>query len=342
MQYVNLGASGLKVSRIALGMMTFGTPRGGRGCLTKPRRGPSCGAHSTSASTCSTRPTCIRPDCRKRSRAGLLAEFARRDEVVIATKLFHPVDLAFKGGNDPGPKPVQRPNQSGLSRKRIFAAVDASLNRLGTDYIDLYQIHRFDPATPVEETMEALHDLVRAGKVRYLGASSMWAWQFAKMQHAAERHGWTRFVSMQNHYNLAYREEEREMIPLARDQGVGLLPWSPLARGFLAGNRGRDDRAAGVTSRARTDDIALKLYYQDSDFEVLAALRALSVARGVSSATLAYAWLLGRPGVTAPIVGASQTWQLEEAVAALETKLSREDISSLEEPYRPHPILGHS
>jgi aryl-alcohol dehydrogenase (NADP+) len=272
----------------------------------------------------------------------LLAELAPRDEVVIATKLFYPVDLAFKGGNDPGPKPVLKPNQSGLSRKRIFAAADASLKRLGSEAIDLYQIHRFDPATPVEETMEALHDLVRAGKVRYLGASSMWAWQFAKMQAVAERHGWTRFVSMQNHYNLVYREEEREMNPLARDQGVGLLPWSPLARGFLAGNRGRDDRASGATARARTDDIALKLYYQDSDFAVLQALAATAQARGVSNATVAYAWLLGRPGVTAPIVGASQTWQLEEAVQALDLGLTAEECTALEAPYRPHPVLGHT
>ena len=172
-----------------------------------------------------------------------------------------------------------KPNLSGLSRKRILAAADASLKRLGVEYIDLYQIHRFDPATPVEETMEALNDLVRAGKVRYLGASSMWAWQFAKMQHAAERYGWARFVSMQNHYNLVYREEEREMIPLCRDQGVGLLPWSPLARGFLAGNRGRDDRSAGATARARTDEIALTLYYDDADFAVLDAVKALAQAK---------------------------------------------------------------
>ncbi len=240
------------------------------------------------------------------------------------------------------PKPVQRPNTSGLSRKRIFAAVDASLKRLGIDFIDLYQIHRFDPATPVEETMEALHDLVRAGKVRYLGASSMWAWQFAKLQHVAEQHGWTRFVSMQNHYNLVYREEEREMIPLARDQGVGLLPWSPLARGFLAGNRNRNDKTAGTTSRARTDEIALQLYYQDSDFAVVEVLGAQARAKGISNATLAYAWLLAQPGVSAPIVGASQLWQLEEAVQALDVSLSADDRAALEAPYRPHPVLGHS
>ena len=189
--------------------------------------------------------------------------------------------------------------------------------------------------------MGALHELVRAGKVRYLGASSMWAWQFAKMQYAAERRGWTRFVSMQNHYNLVYREEEREMIPLCRDQGIGLVPWSPLARGFLAGNRGRDDRSAGATARARTDEIALKLYYNDADFAVLEAVRALAQAKGVSNATLAYAWLLSRPGVSAPIVGASQVWQLEEAIKALDVVLTHDETTTLEQPYRPHPVLGH-
>jgi 1-deoxyxylulose-5-phosphate synthase len=190
--------------------------------------------------------------------------------------------------------------------------------------------------------MEALHDLVRVGKVRYLGASSMWAWQFAKMQQVAERHGWTRFISMQNHYNLVYREEEREMIPLAQDQGVGLLPWSPLARGFLAGNRGRDDRSAGATARARTDDIALKLYYDEADFSVLEAVKALAQQKGVSNATLAYAWLLSRPGVTSPIVGASHVWQLEEAIRALDLALTRDESATLEAPYRPHPVLGHT
>jgi len=341
MQYVSLGASGLKVSRIALGMMTFGTPDWRPWVLDEEaarpivRRAVELGINLFDTAD-------MYSAGRSEEITGrLLREFAARDEVIIATKVFYPVDLAFKGGNDPGPKPALRPNTSGLSRKRIHAAVDASLKRLGTDYIDLYQIHRFDPATPVEETMEALHDLVRAGKVRYLGASSMWAWQFAKMQHAAERHGWTTFVSMQNHYNLVYREEEREMIPLARDQGVGLIPWSPLARGFLAGNRGRDDRASGITARARTDEIALKLYYQDSDFEVLAALQALALEKGVPGAVLAYAWLLSRPGVSAPIVGASHVWQLEEATRALDQALTADDIASLEAPYRPHPVLGH-
>ncbi len=342
MQYVNLGASGLKVSRIGLGMMTFGTPAWRPWVLDEAAARPIVRRAVELGINLFDTADMYSAGLSEEITGRLLTELAPRDEIVIATKLFHPVELAFKGGNDPGPKPAQRPNASGLSRKRIFAAVDASLKRLGMDHIDLYQIHRFDPATPIEETMEALNDLVRSGKVRYLGASSMWAWQFANMQHVAERRGWSRFVSMQNHYNLAYREEEREMIPLCRDQGVGLVPWSPLARGFLAGNRARDDRAAGATARARTDDIALKLYYDDSDFAVLEALKGVAQTRGVTNATLAYAWLLSRPGVTAPIVGASQSWQLEEAVKALEVTLTPEDSAALEAPYRPHPILGHS
>ncbi len=225
-----------------------------------------------------------------------------------------------------------------------MSSIDGSLRRLGTDHVDLYQIHRWDPDTPIEETLLALHDVVRAGKARYIGASSMWAWQFAKMQHAAERNGWTRFVSMQNHYNLAYREEEREVIPLCRDQGVGLLPWSPLARGFLAGNRARDasqEKSVGATSRAQSDDIAQKYYYQDGDHAVAAALGTMAQSKGVSNATLAYAWLLNQPGVSAPIVGASKTWQIEQAVQAVEVALSVEELASLAAPYRPHPVLGH-
>jgi len=342
MDYVNLGASGLKVSRIALGMMTFGTPEWRPWVIEEEaarpivRRAVELGINLFDTAD-------MYSAGRSEEITGrLLREFARRDEIVIATKVYFPVDLAFKGGNAPGPKPERRPNMSGLSRKRIFAAIDASLARLGTDYVDLYQIHRFDPDTPVEETMEALHDVVRAGKARYIGASSMWAWQFAKMQHVAERNGLTKFVSMQNHYNLVYREEEREMIPFCRDQGVGLLPWSPLARGFLAGNRAKDDATAGATARAKTDEIALKFYYQEGDFAIVDALSALAAARGVSNAQIAYAWLAGRPGVTAPIVGASKVWQIEEAVRALDVKLSAEEIAQLEAPYRPHPVLGHA
>ncbi|MBL0142128.1 MAG: aldo/keto reductase [Betaproteobacteria bacterium] len=342
MQYVNFGTSGLKVSRIALGMMTFGTPewrpwiRDEETAREVTRRAIELGI--TVFDTADMYSAGMSEEITGR----VLREFATRDEIVIATKVYFPVDLAFKGGNAPGPKPAVRPNMSGLSRKRILSAVDASLGRLGTDYIDLYQIHRFDAATPVEETMEALHDTVKAGKVRYLGASSMWAWQFARMQRAAEVHGWTKFISMQNHYNLAYREEEREMIPFCRDTGVGVMPWSPLARGFLAGNRAREDKQGGGESRARTDDIALKYYYQDADFAVVDALSALAKSKGVSSAVLAYAWLLHRPGVTAPLVGASKAWQIEEAVKALELKLTPEDMAALEAPYRPHPVLGHT
>jgi 1-deoxyxylulose-5-phosphate synthase len=341
-QYVNLGASGLKVSRIGLGMMTFGTPAWRPWVLDEAASRPIVRRALDLGINLFDTADMYSAGISEEITGRLLREMASRDEVVIATKLFHPVDVAFKGGNDPAPKPVLKPNLSGLSRKRILAAADASLKRLGVEHIDLYQIHRFDPATPVEETMEALNDLVRAGKVRYLGASSMWAWQFAKMQHAAERHGWTRFVSMQNHYNLVYREEEREMIPLCRDQGIGLLPWSPLARGFLAGNRGRDDRSTGATARARTDDIALTLYYDDADFAVLDAVKALAQERRVSNAMLAYAWLLSRPGVSAPIVGASQVWQLEEAIQALDVALTREESAALEKPYRPHAVLGHT
>jgi 1-deoxyxylulose-5-phosphate synthase len=341
-QYVNLGASGLKVSRIALGMMTFGTPAWRPWVLDEAAARPIVRRALELGINLFDTADMYSAGLSEEVTGGLLAEMAPRDEVVIATKVLYPVDLAFKGGNDPGPKPVLKPNLSGLSRKHILAAADASLKRLGVDAIDLYQIHRFDPATPIEETMEALHDLVRVGKVRYLGASSMWAWQFAKMQQVAERHGWTRFISMQNHYNLVYREEEREMIPLAQDQGVGLLPWSPLARGFLAGNRGRDDRSAGATARARTDDIALKLYYDEADFSVLEAVKALAQQKGVSNATLAYAWLLSRPGVTSPIVGASHVWQLEEAIRALDLALTRDESATLEAPYRPHPVLGHT
>jgi aryl-alcohol dehydrogenase (NADP+) len=250
---------------------------------------------------------------------------AERDQVVVATKAFFPI----KDG----------PNARGLSRKHLFDAIDGSLTRLGMDYVDLYQIHRFDPDTPIEETLSALHDIVKAGKARYIGASSMAAWQFAKMLYLADRHGWTRFVSMQNHYNLIYREEEREMLPLCREEGIGVIPWSPLARGFLAGNRRKADH--GTTARAKTDDFAHQLYYSDDDFAV--AARAVEVAErmGVKPTQVALAWLLGRPGITAPIVGASKLSHLDDAVEALKVQLTPEDVKYLEEPYKPHRVLGH-
>jgi aryl-alcohol dehydrogenase (NADP+) len=252
-----------------------------------------------------------------------IRELTRRDHVVIGTKVH--------GAMGTGP------NESGLSRGHIMSQIDASLRRLGMDYVDLYQIHRFDETVPVEETMEALHDVVKAGKARYLGASSMYSWQFAKLQHAAERNGWTRFVSMQPHYNLVYREEEREMLPLCADTGVGVIPWSPLARGFLAGNRTQE---GGETDRAKTDDFARALYFQEDDFAVVERLSAVAEARGLPNARVALAWLLANPVVTAPIVGATKAHHLADAVAAIDVELTPAELSSLEEPYRAHPVLG--
>lgn len=251
-----------------------------------------------------------------------LRDFAKRDEVVLATKAYFPMSDA--------------PNDRGLSRKHLMSAIDASLRRLGTDYVDLYQIHRWDDDTPIEETLTALHDIVTSGKARYIGASSMAAWQFAKALYLTERHGWTRFVSMQNHYNLVYREEEREMIPLCREEGVGVIPWSPLARGFLAGNRRVADK--GDTARAKADDYAHKLYYADSDFQIVDRVVEVAQARGVAPAQVALAWILHQPGVAAPIVGASKMDQLDQAVAALEITLSAEELQRLQEPYQPHDV----
>ena len=250
--------------------------------------------------------------------------FARRDDYVLATKVYFPMG--------PGA------NQRGLSRKHVIAAIDASLARLGTDHVDLYQIHRWDPDTPIEETMAALHDVVRSGKARYIGASSMYAWQFAKAQATAGAAGSTRFVSMQNHYNLVYREEEREMIPLCLDQGVGLVPWSPLARGLLAGTRDRD--GSRRTVRAGTDPLADELYHE-ADFDVVDVVREIGRERGVSPAQIALAWLMSKPAVVAPIVGATKLQHVGDAVAAVDVRLSADEVDRLEAPYRPHPILGH-
>jgi aryl-alcohol dehydrogenase (NADP+) len=255
-----------------------------------------------------------------------LRDFTSRDKVIIATNVHGQMS--------------HDPNDRGLSRKHILDSIDASLRRLGTDYVDLYQIHRFDPETPIEETMEALNDVVRAGKARYIGASSMYAWQFAKAQHIAEDHGWTRFASMQNHYNLIYREEEREMIPLCLDMGVGVIPWSPLARGFLTGNRRKSDW--GETVRAKNDPFAHSMYYADADFRIVERLMEVAGRLERKPAQVALAWLLGKPGVSAPIVGATKMEHLEDAVAAVDLKLSSEDVSQLEELYIPHPVLGHS
>jgi 1-deoxyxylulose-5-phosphate synthase len=251
--------------------------------------------------------------------------FARRDDYVLATKVFFPMGA---GAND-----------RGLSRKHVLSAIDASLRRLGTDYVDLYQIHRWDYQTPIEETMGALHEVVQAGKARYIGASSMFAWQFAKAQHVAERNDGTRFASMQNHYNLVYREEEREMMPLCADQGVAVLPYSPLARGVLAGNRSRQGERR--TTRAGSDPLSDR-YYSPGDFDVVDRLAEVAAERDVPAAQLALAWLLSRPGVTAPIVGATRLGHVSDALAAAELTLSEEEVRRLEEPYVPHPVLGHS
>ena len=324
MDFVRLGTTGLKVSRLCLGTMTYGTPTWRPWVLDEAASRPffvRALEHGINfLDTADMYSLGVSEEVVGRA----VKELARRDQIVIATKVFHPVALG--------------PNDRGLSRKHLLDAIDASLRRLGTDYIDLYQIHRFDPHTPIEETLETLHDIVRSGKVRYIGASSMAAWRFAKMLYTADQHGWTRFVTMQNHYNLVYREEEREMLPLCREEGIGVIPWSPLARGFLAGNRRKDDY--GDTSRAKTDGFAHDLYYTDADFSVADRTVELAARLGVKPAQVALAWVLAQSDVTAPIVGASQISHLDEAVAALRIGLSDDDRAFLGEPYQPHPVLG--
>ena len=326
MKYTRLGRSGLTVSRLALGCMSYGDPGWRPWVLDEAAARPFFVRALEAGINVFDTADMYSLGRSEEVTGRLLRELAVRDEIVVATKVNFPMGRG--------------PNMGGLSRKHILQACDASLRRLGLDAIDLYQIHRWDYDTPIEETMEALHDVVKAGKARYLGASSMAAWQFAKAQQIAKERGWTAFVTMQNHYNLVYREEEREMIPLCKDQGVGLIPWSPLARGFLAGNRAKDDGQAGATSRAKTDDIAQKYYYREGDFAVVERLSELASARGVSNATLAYAWLLHK-GVTAPIIGASKAYQLDDAAVAPDIALSAEEIARLEEPYQPHPVIGH-
>ncbi len=327
MEYVNLGNTGLKVSRLCLGCMTYGSKRWREWVLEEPDARPFIKrALEAGINFFDTADIYSLGESEEILGRALKDLGPGRDRVVIATKLFNPM------GDDP--------NQRGLSRKHIMHAIDDSLRRLGTDYVDLYQIHRFDPSTPVEETLAALTDVVKAGKVLHIGASSMYAWQFAKMLHTSDRQGLARFVTMQNHYNLVYREEEREMIPLCRAEGIGLIPWSPLARGFLVGNRRRQDR--GETLRAKTDDFAHRYYYQDSDFAVVDRVGEIAKKRGVSNAQVALAWLLHQPGVTAPIIGASKPHHLEDALKALELKLEAAELNALAEPYRPHPVLGHS
>jgi aryl-alcohol dehydrogenase-like predicted oxidoreductase len=328
MDYRRLGKSGVKVSRVCLGCMSYGIPERGLHAWTldeeksRPfiRRALELGINFFDTSNSYSDGTS------EEILGRAIRDFARRDEVVIATKVFYPLR--------------KDPNGRGLSRKAILAEIDASLRRLGMDHVDLYQIHRWDAETPIEETLEALHDVVKAGKARYLGASSMFAWQLAKALYTADLRGWTRFVSMQGHYNLLYREEEREMIGLCLDQGLGVTPWSPLARGRLA--RPWDERAS--TERAGTDEFGKTLYArtEQADRAVVERLGEVAEARGVPRAQVALAWLLGKPAVTAPIVGATRPHHLEDAVAALSIKLTAEEVARLEEPYVPHPVLGFS
>ncbi|MEV0129972.1 aldo/keto reductase [Dactylosporangium sp. NPDC050688] len=324
MKQVRLGRTGLKVSELCLGMMSYGDPAWRDWVLDEEAADPFVRRAVEAGITFFDTADVYSLGASETVTGRLLAKyFPRRDDYVLATKVFSVMS--------------DRPNDSGLSRKHILAGIDNSLRRLGVDHVDLYQIHRFDPETPVEETMEALHDVVRAGKARYIGASSMYAWQFAKLQYTARANGWTEFVSMQNHYNLVYREEEREMLPLCADQGIGVIPWSPLARGLLAGNRGRGGERR--TTRAASD--VFSSMYTDDDFAVVDVNAEVAGERGVAPAQVALAWLLSRPVVTAPIVGATKLSHLEDAIAATELTLDDKEIERLEAPYVPHPVLGH-
>jgi aryl-alcohol dehydrogenase-like predicted oxidoreductase len=324
MDQVRLGATGLHVSRVCLGMMSYGNDSDRPWVLDEAAAEPIVRRAVEGGITFFDTADVYSGGASEVATGRLLPKYISRDEVVVATKV--------NGAMTPGP------NGRGLSRKHILSAIDASLERLGMDYVDLYQIHRWDPNTPIEETMEALHDVVRAGKARHIGASSMFAWQFAKAQRVAERHGWTPFVSMQNHYNLVYREEEREMIPQCIDQGVGVIPWSPLARGLLTGTRTRSGEKK--TIRAETDAFGDSLY-GPQDFDVVDRAAEVAAGRGVPAAQVALAWLLHKSGVTAPIVGATKIGHLEDALAAADVALSDEEIARLEEPYVPHPVIGH-
>ncbi len=326
MDYVRLGSAGLKVSRICLGMMSYGSQAERAWHLDEAAAEPIVKAAVEGGVTFFDTADTYSDGLTEQITGRLLGRlFAHREDYVLATKVYFPMG--------PGP------NDGGLARKHVLSAIDSSLRRLGTDYVDLYQIHRWDYETPIEETMAALDSVVRAGKARYLGASSMFAWQFAKAQHAAERHGWTSFVSMQDHYNLLYREEEREMIPLCLDQGVAVLPYSPLARGMLAGNRG--SQGVRQTARAGSDPLSEQYYDSPADFDMVDRLAEVAAARSAPPAQMALAWLLSRPGVVAPIIGATRLGHIGDALAAGNLTLTAEEVRRLEEPYRPHPVLGH-
>ena len=324
MDHVRLGQTGLKVSRLILGCMTFGSPSWAPWVLGEEASRRILREALDHGITTFDLADMYSLGASEEIVGRALKEWAPRHTVVIASKLYNPMSAD--------------PNDRGLSRKHVFEAVDASLRRLQTDYIDLYQIHRFDYDTPLEETLDALDDVVRAGKVRYLGASSMHAWQFMKALGLQRQHGWAPFVSMQNHYNLLYREEEREMLPLCRSEGIGVIPWSPLARGALAGPRVGAD---GETVRSRTDQQAVKLYGDDRDGDIVAAVRAVAARIGRPMAQVAYAWVASRPGITAPVVGMSRPEQFKDALAALDLVLDPQDVAAMEAPYRPRPVAGH-
>ncbi|KAB8192981.1 aldo/keto reductase [Nonomuraea phyllanthi] len=320
MEYTRLGNTGLKVSRICLGMMSYGDPARQEWALARDEAEPIIRrAADVGVTFFDTADTYSRGASEVVTGEALRAIFPSRDDYVLATKVYFPMGRGA--------------NERGLSRKHIHAAIDASLRRLGTDYVDLYQIHRWDDETPIEETMEALHDVVRAGKARYIGASTMWAWQFSKAQHVAERNGWTKFVSMQNHYNLLYREEEREMLPLCADQGVGVIPWSPLARGVLA-----RAGSAAATARTGSDSRIEFLYDPENDKAILDRVAQVARERGLPAAQVALAWLLRQPAVTAPIVGATKDRHVDDAVAAVSVSLSESELAFLGDPYRPREV----
>ena len=325
MQYINLGKTGLKVSRLCLGMMTYGSKKWHEWVLEENEAKPfvkrvlDAGINFFDTAD-------IYSLGESERITGNLLKGIKRENVVVATKVYQQMSDDV--------------NDRGLSRKHIMDSIDSSLKRLQMDYVDLYQIHRWDYNTPIEETMEALNDVVRAGKARYIGASSMFAWQFMKALHVSERNGWTKFVSMQNHYNLVYREEEREMIPLCVDQGIGLIPWSPMARGFFAGNRKRG--GGGETTRAKSDAFANQLYFREEDFVIAERTADVAKSHNATASQIALAWVLSKPYIAAPIIGSSKIEHLDQAIAALDIKLSEEEVRQLEQSYQPHPILGHS
>ena len=325
MEYTYLGDTGLEVSRICLGCMSYGDPNWRRWVLDAAAARPHFERALEHGINFFDTADMYSLGVSEEAAGQVLGSLASREDYVLATKVFYPVE--------------EGPNRQGLSRKHILEGCDASLRRLGTDFIDIYYIHRWDPETPVEETMEALDSLVRAGKVRYLGASSMAAWEFARAQHVADANGWHRFVAMQNHYNLVYREEEREMIPLCLDEGVGVVPWSPLARGFLTGSRTRGGEQ--TTLRSKNDGFADQMYFEEADFKVLDVVLELAAEKAVKAAQIAMAWLLSVPGVASPIIGATKVDYIDDAVGALDVELTDEEIARLEAPYVPHPILGH-